>query len=100
MNTDLANPRTEDSMTNTDIRQLATAAEFSDLIGITTQHAAQMRHAGTGPAFIKITGRQVRYRWEDIEAWLESRTRTRTTAGNAIAAEIEAANAEHRAAGV
>jgi predicted DNA-binding transcriptional regulator AlpA len=27
---------------------------------------------------VKVTGRQVRYRWSDIEKWVESRTRTRT----------------------
>lgn len=59
---------------------LATAAEFSEFAKITEGHAAQMRYAGTGPKFIKLTGKQVRYRWSDIEAWLEERTRTSTSA--------------------
>jgi predicted DNA-binding transcriptional regulator AlpA len=66
-------------MTQTvDTRRLATPAEFCEFAGVTPGHAAQMRYAGTGPKFIKITGRQVRYRWSDIEKWVESRTRSRT----------------------
>ncbi len=59
---------------------LATAEQFAEFAGVTVAHAAQMRYAGTGPKFIKITGRAVRYRWSDIEAWLEERTRTSTSA--------------------
>lgn len=28
---------------------------------------------GTGPKFLKV-GRAVRYRWSDVEAWLEAQT--------------------------
>ena len=61
-----------------DSRPLATTDDFCEFAGVTKGHAAQMRYAGTGPKFVKITGRQVRYRWSDIEEWLESRTRNRT----------------------
>lgn len=60
--------------------RLVTPAEFCEFAGITEAHAAQLRYAGTGPKFVKITGKQVRYRWSDIEAWLEERTRTSTAA--------------------
>ena len=36
-------------------------------------HARQM---GTGPRYLKI-GHQVRYRPEDVDAWLEEQARTR-----------------------
>jgi hypothetical protein len=58
--------------------RLATQEEFCDYVGITPAAAAQLRYTGNGPAFIKVTGRQVRYRWEDIERWVEERTRIRT----------------------
>jgi predicted DNA-binding transcriptional regulator AlpA len=65
-------------MTQTEIRPLATVDEFCTYAGVTRGQAAQLRYTGGGPVFIKITGRQVRYRWSDIEEWVESRTRTRT----------------------
>ena len=34
------------------------------------------RQAGTGPRYLKI-GHQVRYRPEDVDAWLEQQARTR-----------------------
>jgi hypothetical protein len=40
---------------------------------VTKQQSAQLRYLGTGPRFIRVTGRQIRYEWE-IEAWCESRT--------------------------
>ncbi len=59
-------------------RPLATDPEFCAYAGLTRQQSAQLRYLGTGPKFVKVTGRQVRYRWDDIEAWVDSRTKTRT----------------------
>jgi predicted DNA-binding transcriptional regulator AlpA len=64
--------------TETEIRRLATVDEFCEFAGITLGHAAQLRYTDDGPEFVKITGRQVRYRWSDIEKWVESRIRRRT----------------------
>jgi predicted DNA-binding transcriptional regulator AlpA len=65
--------------TPTETREpLATDDEFCEYAGITKGHSAQLRYTGKGPKYVKITGRQVRYRWPDIEAWIESRTRSRT----------------------
>lgn len=66
-----------------DQRNLATDAEFCEFAGLTRGQSAQLRYTGRGPKFIKVTGRQVRYRWEDIEAWVESRTRQCTDSGAA-----------------
>jgi predicted DNA-binding transcriptional regulator AlpA len=65
-------------MTETEIRRLATVDDFCQYAGLTRGQAAQLRYMGDGPAFVKVTGRQVRYRWSDIEKWVESRTRSRT----------------------
>jgi predicted DNA-binding transcriptional regulator AlpA len=65
-------------MAQTEIRPLATVDDFCEYAGVTRGQAAQMRYMGSGPEFVKITGRQVRYRWSDIEEWVESRTRSRT----------------------
>lgn len=63
-------------------RPLATPAEVAEFLSLDPkkgpQMLAQMRYLGTGPRFIKIDGHKVRYRWSDVEAWLEARTHTRT----------------------
>lgn len=55
-------------------RPLATDEEFCAFAGITKQQSAQLRYLGTGPRFIRVTGRQIRYDWSEIDAWCESRT--------------------------
>ena len=57
-----------------DIRPLATDDEFSAFAGISKQQSAQLRYLGTGPRFIRVTGRQIRYAWSDIQAWCEAQT--------------------------
>lgn len=61
-----------------DNRPLATDKEFCAHTGLTPGQSAQLRYHGTGPKFVKVTGRQVRYRWSDIEAWIDQRTKQRT----------------------
>ena len=55
-------------------RPLATDKDFANFAGLTIGQIAQLRYLGRGPKFIRVTGRQIRYRWEDIEAWLDTRT--------------------------
>lgn len=58
--------------------KLMTATEAGDLLSMTTGALAQLRYLGTGPQFIKLGGRSVRYRREDIDAWIRRCARTRT----------------------
>jgi len=60
------------------VRPLAMVDDFCEFAGVTKGQAAQLRYTGDGPPFVKITGRQVRYRWEDFEKWVAERLRTRT----------------------
>jgi hypothetical protein len=46
-------------------------------IGVPAKTLAQWRYLGQGPRFIKI-GRHVRYRWQDVEAWLAAQSRATT----------------------
>lgn len=57
---------------------LAKAAEVADRLGYTPEGLAQMRYRGNGPKFIKLGGKAVRYRWSDVEAWLDQKTMQRT----------------------
>ena len=52
------------------------AAEFLSLNHRTLQ---QWRLRGTGPPFIRISSRCVRYRYRDLYAWVEERVRTSTS---------------------
>ncbi|MBL1073434.1 DNA-binding protein [Nocardia sp. 2] len=59
-------------------RKLATDSEFCEYAGLTRGQSAQLRYTGRGPKFVKVTGRQVRYRWEDIEQWVNDRLQQST----------------------
>ena len=48
------------------------------LLGISEANLAQLRYLGTGPAYVKITGRQVRYMRADVAEWIEQQTRVQT----------------------
>lgn len=52
-----------------DIRQVA------DRCGVHPQTIHQMRYRGDGPPAVRI-GRKLKFRPEDIEAWIESRRET------------------------
>ena len=66
-------------------RPLATPREIAEYTGLTEAGLSQMRYLGRGPKFIKVTGRQVRYRWEDVDGWLDASTKTRTDDRNGAA---------------
>jgi hypothetical protein len=52
---------------------VGTSAEVADYIGTTAAHLAGMRYKGVGPAYIRTPGgRTIRYRWEDVESWLNA----------------------------
>lgn len=63
----------------TDHRPLADPRTIAEFLGTTTQQLAQDRYRGQGPKFIRV-GRRVRYRWTDVEAWLDANTRISTGA--------------------
>lgn len=51
-------------------KKLATPEELADYLGVPRATLSQWRYKGTGPKTIKV-GRFRRYRWSDVEAWLE-----------------------------
>ncbi|MDG3014148.1 hypothetical protein [Speluncibacter jeojiensis] len=46
---------------------------MADYTGGSIQTLAVWRMKGAGPKFIRM-GRHVRYRWEDVDAWLDALT--------------------------
>ncbi|BCO41341.1 hypothetical protein MINTM001_24800 [Mycobacterium paraintracellulare] len=65
-------------MPDRDPSAIATSAEVAEFLHITEAALAQDRYRGTGPKFIKVGGRRVRYRWSDVYAYLDANTVQRT----------------------
>lgn len=49
---------------------LGTPREVANYLQAPEKTLANWRYLGVGPRFIKV-GQNVRYRWEDVEAWLQ-----------------------------
>ncbi len=60
-------------------RLLLTEQEAAAVIGFTPRFLQARRHRGDGPAFIRVSSRAVRYRPEDLDAWIADRVRTSTS---------------------
>lgn len=55
-------------------RPLGEPVEVGEYLGgIPVRTLGQWRYLGKGPRWIKV-GRHVRYRWSDVEAWLDEQT--------------------------
>ena len=53
---------------------LGSPDEVAEHLGIPLRTLAQWRHEGTGPRYLRV-GRHVRYRWADVEQWLDAKAR-------------------------
>lgn len=51
-------------------QRLATAQELAEYTSVPIKTVYEWNSKGVGPRVIKV-GRHVRYRWADIEKWLE-----------------------------
>jgi len=52
--------------------QILSRKALAEHLSVSDEALAQMATRGTGPKYVKISGRLVRYRMADVEAWLES----------------------------
>jgi predicted DNA-binding transcriptional regulator AlpA len=50
---------------------LGTTPEVAAYIKKPPATLAQWRYLGVGPKYLKLNGRDVRYRWADVEKWLD-----------------------------
>jgi len=55
------------------------ASQYADFRGITPEAAAQERYKGTGPTYIRASGR-IYYDPQDVWDWLDANKLTRTDA--------------------
>lgn len=58
--------------TTQQLTRLLTPAEVAEILGLTEEGLRTQRYRGNGPVFVDL-GRYVRYRAEDVTAWIESR---------------------------
>lgn len=56
-------------------RPLATPEEVAEYLGVPVDTLYAWRYRGTGPRASKV-GRHLRWRWEDVETWLDAQTGT------------------------
>ncbi len=54
-------------------RPLASRPEVAHYLGVPTSTLDRWARLRTGPAYRRV-GRHTRYRWTDVEAWLDERT--------------------------
>ena len=55
----------------TERRALATEEELVTYLGKPRGTLRNWRYRGIGPRWLKLEGGNVRYRWSDVEAWLD-----------------------------
>jgi hypothetical protein len=60
------------------MQALLTQRELAALLRISCRSLERLRCVGGGPKFVRLRG-SVRYRIEDVEAWVASRTVTNTS---------------------
>jgi predicted DNA-binding transcriptional regulator AlpA len=58
--------------------RLLTPIEAGEMLAMSRGALAQLRYLGTGPRYVKLTGRAIRYRECDIAAWIEANLRSST----------------------
>jgi predicted DNA-binding transcriptional regulator AlpA len=58
---------------------LLTSEQLESALGIAKGGAAKARHFGTGPRFVRVGNRAVRYRLKDVREFIANRTRTSAT---------------------
>lgn len=66
MTVSIDHDRNGDTMTE----QLLTPTEAGALLAMTKGALAQLRYLGAGPKFVRVSGRSVRYRHEDLDEWI------------------------------
>ncbi len=71
------------------MHDLLTTPDVAEWTGLSQVTLRRWRTSGEGPAFVRL-GRAVRYRREDIAAFVERRTYTSTTQAD-VAVQTEAA---------
>ncbi|MFH1738227.1 MAG: helix-turn-helix domain-containing protein [bacterium] len=62
-----------------DPEQLIDEKQAAAFLGYTRRALQNWRRTGTGPRFVKVSSRSIRYRRRDLIAWGEARNRNSTS---------------------
>jgi predicted site-specific integrase-resolvase len=60
------------------LKPLLTALQAAERLGVPASLLERWRGTGEGPAYIKLSGKYVRYQQADLEAFVEARRRRNT----------------------
>ncbi len=60
--------------------KLLTSRQAGELLGVSPETLERWRGAGTGPAYVRLSGRYIRYQPDDLEAFIQN-ARRNSTAG-------------------
>lgn len=58
--------------------QLLTSKELAKILNVTTKTLERWRGSGEGPLFVRISASNVRYRAQDVEAFIKERIHSST----------------------
>lgn len=65
------------------VQKLMTEPEVAAMLGVSRRWVQKARAAGTGPRYLKLSGIErggtVRYRRDDVDAWLKSKEAASTS---------------------
>lgn len=61
------------------VLHLLTEKEAAKILGFSIRTLQNWRHRGGGPRFVRVSKGCIRYRREDLEAWVEERLRWSTS---------------------
>lgn len=70
----------QDPLIFADPDYLMTEQQTSELTNVAIQTLRNWRVRGSGPKFIRVSSRAIRYRRRDLMAWVESRLAASTSA--------------------
>lgn len=60
------------------LHTLLTTTQAAAILGLSPRTLEGLRVRGGGPRFVRLSARAVRYRHEDLAAWIEAGVRTNT----------------------
>lgn len=66
-------------MTETSHDVLWKPQQLAEHLGMTVQALAVMRYRGTGPKYVRIGTRTIRYRRADVDAWIDRNAEDQTS---------------------
>lgn len=70
----------------TSTRPILRPKDAAEYVGLSVASLARMRGDGSGPQFVQLRGDALGYRPADLDAWLETRPRFRSTSERTVAA--------------